>query len=230
MTQNGQEFKPSSLLGEGNMTFKEMLFLIKEDWEAHRCDWTRTGFRAIAIHRFGVWRMTVEPKLLRAPFSILYRSLYCKVRNYYGIDLPYTVKLGRRVKFEHPGGVIIHGNAVIGDDCVIRQGVTLGNRHLNEPFAAPVLGDRVNVGAGAKLLGNITIGTDVNIGANAVVLCDVPTGMNAVGFPAKIIEPRHSKAKLDSEMGDLAILAGVSEEAVALPLPNSESALQTTGV
>ena len=160
---------------------------IKEDWVAHGRDWTKPGFRAVAVQRFGVWRMTLEPKLLRAPFSILYRALYRKVRNVYGIDLPYTVKLGRRVIIEHQGAIVIHGNCCIGDDSIIRQGVTLGNRYLERPLEAPSLGERVNVGAGAKILGNVTIGDDANIGANAVVLSDIPSGQTAVGIPAKIL-------------------------------------------
>ncbi|NEQ13410.1 MAG: serine acetyltransferase, partial [Moorea sp. SIO3E2] len=99
---------------------------IKEDWKAHGCDWTKPGFRAVAVQRFGVWRMNIEPKLLRAPFSILYRALYRKVRNTYGIELPYTVKLGRRVIIEHQSGIVIHGDCTIGDDTILRQGVTLG--------------------------------------------------------------------------------------------------------
>ncbi|GET39409.1 serine O-acetyltransferase [Microseira wollei] len=165
---------------------------IKEDWIAHGRDWTLPGFRAVAVQRFGVWRMKIEPKLLRAPFSILYRMLYRKIRNTYGIELPYTVKLGRRVIFEHQHGIVIHGYSEIGDDCYIRQGVTIGNRYLDRPFEAPKLGARVNVGAGAKILGDVTIGDDVNIGANAVVLKDIPSGMTAVGIPAKIINAAKS--------------------------------------
>lgn len=163
---------------------------IKEDWIAHGRDWTKPGFRAIAIYRFGVWRMQVEPKLLRAPLSLLYRSLYRKVRNTYGIELPYTTKLGRRVVIEHQSAIVIHGYCTIGDDCIIRQGVTLGNRYLDRPLEAPKLGARVNIGAGAKLFGNIAIGDDVNIGANAVVLIDIPPGQTAVGIPARIINAR----------------------------------------
>lgn len=163
---------------------------IKEDWEAHGRDWTKPGFRAVAIQRFGVWRMTLEPKLLRAPFSVLYRMLYRKVRNTYGIDLPYTVQLGRRVVIEHQGAIIIHGHCIIGDDCIIRQGVTLGNRYLDRPLDAPKLGNRVNVGAGAKILGDVTIGDDAAIGANAVVVKDIPAGYTAVGIPAKLLEPK----------------------------------------
>lgn len=161
---------------------------IKEDWIAHKRDWTKPGFRAVAIQRFGVWRMKIEPKLLRAPFSLLYRALYRKVRNTYGIDLPYTVELGRRVIIEHHSGIIIHGDSVIGNDSIIRQGVTLGNRYLDRPYEAPKLGKQVNVGAGAKILGNVTIGDEANIGANAVVLKDVPEKKTVVGIPAKIID------------------------------------------
>ena len=163
---------------------------LQEDWKAHGRDWTKPGFQAVAIQRFGVWRMSVKPILLRAPLSIFYRSLYRRVRNTYGIDLPYTVQLGRRVVIEHQGAIVIHGNSIIGDDCIIRQGVTLGNRYLDRPLEAPVLGDRVNVGAGAKILGQVHLNDDVNIGANAVVLKDVPAGETAVGIPAKVLKPK----------------------------------------
>ncbi len=166
---------------------------IKEDWIAHGCDWTKPGFRAVAVHRFGVWRMKIEPKILRAPFSILYRALYRKIRNTYGIELPYTVELGRRVVIEHQGAIVIHGNCTIGDDCIIRQGVTLGNRYLERPLDAPKLGNCVNVGAGAKIFGDISVGDRANIGANAVVLCNVPVGGTAVGIPAKIMKSKNTQ-------------------------------------
>jgi serine O-acetyltransferase len=168
---------------------------IKEDWIAHERDWTRPGFRAVAVHRYGVWRMKIKPLLLRAPLSILYRALFRKIRNTYGIELPYTVKLGRRVIIEHQSAIVIHGHCSLGDDCIIRQGVTMGNRYMDRPFDAPKLGARVNVGAGAKLFGNITIGDDAQIGANAVVLCDVPAGATAVGIPAKVIGVPKSEDK-----------------------------------
>lgn len=168
---------------------------IHEDWIAHGRDWTKPGFRAVAVHRFGVWRMKVQPKILRAPLSVLYRMLFRKIRNTYGVELPYSVKLGRRVIVEHQGGIVIHGNCEIGDDSIIRQGVTLGNRYLERPFDAPKLGHNVNVGAGAKIFGNVTIGDGANIGANAVVLGDVPNAGTAVGIPAKIITTKIKSGK-----------------------------------
>jgi len=161
--------------------------LWREDYEAHGRDVTRPGFQAVAVHRFGVWRMGVEPKLLRAPFSVVYRALYRTVRNVYGIELPYTVKLGRRVIFEHQHGIVVHGQTVIGDDCIIRQGVTLGIRSMERLAEAPVLGKGVNVGAGAKIIGHVSVGDGAAIGANAVVLKDVPPGALAIGVPAQLV-------------------------------------------
>ena len=112
-----------------------------------------------------------------------------------GIELPCEVTLGRRFRIDHFGGIIISGDAVFGDDCVIRNGVTVGLK--NTGFrGSPILGDRVDVGAGAKILGKIRIGDDVSIGANAVVLTDVPSNSIAVGIPARII-PR--KAPMPDE-------------------------------
>lgn len=165
----------------------EMISQIREDWKAHGRDWTLPGFRAVAVHRFGNWRMGIGPKLVRAPFSVLYRVMFRRVRNVYGIELPYTAQVGRRVVFEHQHGIVIHGQARIGDDCVIRHQVTLGNRHLGLPGDAPRLGRGVNVGAGAKILGAVTIGDGASIGANAVVLHDVPEGASAVGVPARVL-------------------------------------------
>ena len=170
-----------------------LLRKIREDWCAHNKDWTLPGFRAVAICRFGQWRMTISNKLLRAPLSIFYRVLYRRARTVYGIEIPYSVTLGRRVIFEHQGGIVIHGSVVIGDDCVIRQGVTIGNRHLDKPYDAPKLGSRVNVGAGAKILGAVTIEDDVSIGANAVVVSNIPAGATAVGIPAKVIQDKQLK-------------------------------------
>ena len=167
---------------------------LKEDWIAHGRDWTKPGFRAVAIHRFGVWRMKIKPKLLRAPFSVLYKMMFRKVRNTYGIEIPYTVQLGRRVIIEHQSAIVISGYSTIGDDSIIRQAVTLGNRYLERPMEAPKLGKRVNVGAGAKIFGDVSVGDGANIGANAVVLKDVPAGATAVGIPASILNSSKSSS------------------------------------
>jgi serine O-acetyltransferase len=167
-----------------------LLAQIKEDWIAHGRDWTKPGFRAIAVYRLGVWRMGFKSIFLRAPLSLIYRCKFRFCRNIYGIELPYSAIVGRRVVIEHQGAIVIHGNAEIGDDSIIRQGVTLGNRTLEKPHDAPKLGKSVNVGAGAKILGAVTIGDGAIIGANAVVLIDVPAGATAAGVPARILEAK----------------------------------------
>jgi serine O-acetyltransferase len=162
--------------------------LVREDFVTNGRDWTAPGFRALFVHRFGNWRMGVESKLVRAPLSLLYRTMARYVRNHYGIELPFDVRLGRRVAIDHQSGIVIHGHTVIGDGCRIRQNTTMGVRSLDDPYAAPVLGRGVDVGAGAVIVGRITIGDGAAVGANAVVLQDVPAGALAIGVPAKIIE------------------------------------------
>ncbi len=117
---------------------------------------------------------------------MIYRCLFRRCRNIYGIELPYSALVGQRVVIEHQGGIVIHGASVIGDGCTIRQGCTLGIRRIDEPGAAPVLEADVDVGAGAVILGRIRIGRGAKIGANAVVLIDVPAGEVALGVPARI--------------------------------------------
>lgn len=123
--------------------------------------------------------------------SMIYRVLKTLSQILTGIDLPCEVAIGRRFRIEHFGGIIISGDAVIGDDVVLRHGVTIGLKHRDDP-GSPVIGNRVDIGAGAKLLGKIRIGDDVLIGANAVVITDVPANSIAVGVPARIL-PRKSR-------------------------------------
>jgi len=160
---------------------------VREDWETNGKDWTRPGFQALAVHRFGNWRMAIGPKLVRAPFSVVHRACERFVRNVYGIELPYSAKVGRRVKIEHQGGIVVHGDSTIGDECIIRQGVTLGMKNTDKAFDAPTLERGVDVGAGAVILGAITIGAGASVGANAVVVKDIEAGAVAVGVPAKVI-------------------------------------------
>jgi serine O-acetyltransferase len=166
--------------------------LIAEDYAAHGRDVLRPGFQALLVYRLGVARMAIKPRLVRAPLSLLYRFAFRGVNAVYGIELPYSARIGRRVIFEHQHGIVIHGDAQIGDDSIVRHGVTLGIRTLDQLGQAPVLGRRVNVGAGAKILGSVRVGDDADIGANAVVLEDVPAGALAVGVPARVVPTRKS--------------------------------------
>lgn len=161
---------------------------LREDWHTHERDLARQGLWVLAVYRFGRWRYGIRSRWLRLPFSFLYRVLKLLSQILTGIDLPCETQIGRRLCIEHFGGIVVSGDAVLGDDVVLRNGVTLGLKHTGVR-GAPRIGNRVDIGAGAKILGPVTIGDDAVIGANAVVLCDVPPGCLAVGVPARI-KPR----------------------------------------
>ena len=138
------------------------------------------------VYRFGRWRYTIRWRWLRMPFSFLYKVFKLMSEILTGIELPCETTLGHRFRIDHFGGIIISGDAVFGDDCVVRNGVTVGLKNTGQR-GAPIIGNRVDIGAGAKLLGSIKIGDDVSIGANAVVLVDVPSNSVAVGVPARVL-------------------------------------------
>jgi serine O-acetyltransferase len=158
-----------------------------DDLKVYREGMLALGFWALQVYRFGHLRYRFQSKLVRIPLGIAHLLLEKLAEIICGVTIGVSAKIGHRLIIEHSGGIVIHGNTEIGDDCIIRQGVTLGNQRMDDPLGAPVLGNRVNVGAGAKILGRIRIGDDVDIGANAVVLCDVPDASIAVGIPARII-------------------------------------------
>ncbi len=163
---------------------------LREDWRTYERDPTRQGLWVMIVYRFGRWRYGIQNRWLRLPFSIFYKIFKLLSQILTGIDLPCEVTVGRRFKIEHFGDIIISGDTVFGDDVVIRNGVTVGLKRTNER-GAPVIGNRVDIGAGAKILGSIRIGDDVVIGANAVVLRDVPPNSLAIGVPAQI-RPRRA--------------------------------------
>jgi len=164
---------------------------LREDWNTYERDWTRQGFWVMVVYRFGRWRYGIRQRWLRLPFSFVYKLMKVGSQILTGIELPCEVSLGRRFLIEHFGDIIISGDTVIGDDVIVRNGVTIGLRRTRER-GAPVIGNRVDIGAGAKILGPIRIGDDVAIGANAVVITDVPANSLAVGVPARIIPRRVS--------------------------------------
>lgn len=182
---------------------KELINTIKTDWVNHDRDWTRPGFRALAAYRFGVWRMSVTSFMLRAPLSLLYRILYRRARNIYGIELPYTANVGENVIIEHQHGIVIHGFCDIGEGTIIRQGVTIGLKDLSDLRAVPRIGKNVDIGAGAKIIGPVLVGDGAKIGANAVVVKDVPAHSTAVGIPAKIVKRSTPEPVVNSHVAKL---------------------------
>ena len=170
---------------------------LREDWHTYDRQLSRQGLWAMAVYRFGRWRYGIGPRWLRLPFSFLYKFLQKVVEIVAGIELPCEATLGRRCRIDHFGGIVISGDATFGDDCIIRNGVTVGLRNTGQR-GAPVIGNRVDIGAGAKILGSIHVGDDVVIGANAVVIRDVPANSIAVGIPARVL-PRKSPPASPSE-------------------------------
>jgi serine O-acetyltransferase len=145
------------------------------------------GFWALQAYRFGHLRYRYSNRVIRVILGVAHMVLAKLAEMLCGATISVSARIGKRLTIEHSGAIVIHGNSQIGDDCIVRQGVTIGNRRLNAPFDAPCIGNRVNIGAGAKILGAVTIGDDVEIGANAVVLQDVPPNSIAVGIPARVI-------------------------------------------
>ena len=106
-------------------------------------------------------------------------------------DIEPRATLGRRLMLPHPNGVVIHEEVIVGNDCMIMQQVTIGMIGDGE---VPTIGNRVYIGAGAKIIGKVSVGDGARIGANAVVTRDVPDNCTAVGVPAKIIGPKPGRA------------------------------------
>lgn len=162
-----------------------MFNLIKQDLKNYQGDWAAQGFWVMLVYRFGRWRYTINNVLLRKICSFIYKFLYKFVQILTGIEMPCEVEVGENFLIDHFGGIVISGYAKFGDNCRIRNGVVVGLKNVTEP-CAPQIGHNVDIGAGAKILGNIKIGNNVNIGANSVVLTDVPDNAIAVGVPAVI--------------------------------------------
>jgi serine O-acetyltransferase len=157
----------------------------RSTWEVITC---YPGFHALLIHRLAhrLWR--VKLYWLARLVSHLSRFLT-------GIEIHPGAKIGRRVFIDHGMGVVIGETAVLGDECTLYHGVTLGGTTWNKGKRHPTLGKGVVIGAGAKVLGPIMIGEGAKIGSNAVVVKDVPAGATALGIPARVILDDRDKAR-----------------------------------
>jgi serine O-acetyltransferase len=140
---------------------------------------------AIYVYRYGRRVLSRKPGILRTIQLKFYWLMFHIVETVTGISLTLESQIGPGVRIYHFGNIFIHGQAVIGGNCTIRHGVTIGNRVPDGP--APVIEDDVDLGAYAQVLGNVRVGSGAKIGAMTVVLCDVPAGATAVGVPARIL-------------------------------------------
>lgn len=146
-------------------------------WEVLTC---YPGIHALIMHRLAHWLWSRRLRWLGRFTAHLSRMLT-------GIEIHPGATIGRRFFIDHGAGVVIGETSVIGDDVTLYHGVTLGGTTWNKGKRHPTLGDGVVIGAGAKVLGAITLGKNVRVGANSVVVKDVPADRTVVGIPAKIV-------------------------------------------
>jgi len=144
---------------------------------------TYPGFHAVLFHR-------LSHKLWNIKLYWLARVLSNVARLLTGIEIHPGAQIGCRFFIDHGMGVVIGETAIIGDDCTLYHGVTLGGTSWKKGKRHPTLADGVVIGAGAKVLGPIEIGSGARVGSNAVVVKPVPPGSTAVGVPARLIQPK----------------------------------------
>lgn len=150
------------------------------------------GLWALFFHRIAHWFYLKGLRFLPRLISALGMFLTM-------IDIHPAAKFGRRVFIDHGVGVVIGETAVIGDDVLIYQQVTLGGVSTNKGKRHPTIGNNVVIGAGSKVLGNITIGDNSKVGANSVVIKDVPPDSTAIGIPARVLKRGYDKSPLSHD-------------------------------
>lgn len=154
-------------------------------WEVLTC---YPGVHALIAHR-------INHALWRSGLRWLARWLSHCARWLTGIEIHPGARIGRRFFIDHGMGVVIGETTEIGDDCTLYHGVTLGGTSWNKGKRHPTLKNGVVIGAGAKVLGPITIGANAKIGSNAVVVKDVPDNATAIGIPARLVETREDSGQ-----------------------------------
>jgi serine O-acetyltransferase len=138
------------------------------------------GFHAVFAHRF-------IHMLHRAGIPLLPRWLSNVSRFFTGVEIHPNARIGRGFFIDHGMGVVIGETAVVGNNCTLYQGVTLGGTSLGHGKRHPTLGNNVTIGVGAAVLGDITVGDNARVGGGSVVVKDVPANATAVGVPARIV-------------------------------------------
>jgi putative colanic acid biosynthesis acetyltransferase WcaB len=158
---------------------------ITQDWRANRGN--PKGRLVMILFRFAhLLRQSVLSFVLFLPYFLLYRI---GVEWFLGIELPWKTRIGPGFRVDHGQGLIVNDHTVFGTGCTVRNNTTIGNKRLKDGSysASPRIGDRVDIGANAVIIGPIVIGDDAVIGAGAVVVKDVPAGHVAVGNPARLL-------------------------------------------
>ena len=162
-----------------------------------------SGFHAVLWYRLSHW-------LYRHHRFFLARLVSQTVRWFTGIEIHPGARIGRGLLIDHGSGVVIGETAVIGDDCTLYQGVTLGGTGKETGKRHPTLGNHVMVGSGAKVLGPFRVGDNSKIASNAVVLSEIPPDSTAVGVPARVV--RQNGQRVDAELDQIHIPDPVAQE------------------
>jgi serine O-acetyltransferase len=163
--------------------------VLAEDFETYGRRWVEPGLWAVTVHRLGVRVDRASSPLLRRPLEAAHKILFTTVDWIWGIHLPRTTQLGRRVRIWHNGSIFLNARS-IGNDVQIRHDTTLGSVRMKDrarPDQLPVIEDGAEIGSGACILGGVNLGRGAVVGANAVVLQSVPAGATVFGVPAKVM-------------------------------------------
>jgi serine O-acetyltransferase len=165
---------------------------IKSDLKRYRkgrfIDLSEPSILIILLYRIGRSIRKISFSPMRFILAIFFLPISYFFSVFIGITIPRGCQIGPGLRIFHFGGIVLNPETVMGKNCTLRHGVTIGNRQ--DDHDVPVMGDNVDFGAGSKVLGKIRIGNNVSIGANAVVLSDIPDDHIAVGIPARPI-PKH---------------------------------------
>lgn len=175
------------------MSTRSLITLLRADWTRHGRRWSEPALWALATYRYGRWAEDGCPRRLSGLASRVYGGLRVVTEIATGVSLPRELEVGEGLHLIHGANIRIHPSAVIGERVGIMHDVTIGTG-LDDP-GAPVIGDDVFIGAGAKIVGPVRIGAGARIAANSLVVSDVPPGATAIGVPARAVPPmRHRRA------------------------------------
>lgn len=177
-------------------SWQGLVDIVREDMASHARGWLVPAKHMLAVHRFGEWvhapqRGLIVGRLGRIAYKLV-NAAY--VRNVLGFEVSHDTAIGRHVVFVHQNGVVLQPGAVIGDDCMIYHGVTLGRRwepdHAEAYYQPPRIGRGVHLGVGSVVIGAVSVGDGAKVGPNAVVVTDVPEGGSVVSPPARSLRLR----------------------------------------
>ena len=192
---------------------KDLIAAYKARDPAARSSWEiltlYPGVRALRNHRRAHWCHTHGLKFLGRAISQVSRRRT-------GIEIHPGAKIGKRLVIDHGMGIVIGETAEIGDDCLIYHGVTLGGTGKEVGKRHPTIGDNVLIGAGAKVLGPFSVGSNSRIAANSVVLSEIPADSTAVGVPARVIKIAGQKVDFVREVDQVSVTDPISAELAAL--------------